>query len=219
MAIMRTGGEIMKITNRILLTAIIICLPVISVLLTENAICRMPDFYVHEFTQAQVSEKVAGDMTDEELGQFFSDFMIGKTKTFSYTVYEAEWKQALFTKQESRYMADARRILNLLTAVMAGAIAITVGACIFFLSRKEKDLLRSTLKWSFGVYALVMAVLIPTFIHLGLPPSEKDSAMSYLLTERFGSDWIITGVVGSAMVMIALALVIWNLSKPKRMFS
>ena len=209
----------MKITNRILLIAIIICLPVISVLLTENAICRMPDFYIHEFTQAQVSEKVAGDMTDEELGQFFSDFMIGKTKTFSYTAYEAEWKQALFTKQESRYMADARSILNLLAAVLAGAVALTAGACIFFLSRKEKDIIRSTLKWSFGVYALFMAVLIPVFIHMGLPASGKGSAMSYLLTERFGIDWIIAGAVGSAMVMIALALIIWNLSKPKRMFS
>lgn len=209
----------MKVTTKILLIALIICLPVISILLAENAICRMPDFYVHEFTQAQVSEKIGGDMSDVKLGQFFSDFMIGKTEKFAYTTYEAEYQQALFTKKESRYMADARGMLNVLTAVLAGAVVLATAACIYFLTRKGKDILRSILKWSFGVYALFIAVLIPILIHTGVPSFGKDSSLAILISARFAGDWIIAGVVGSAVVMVVLAAVIWNLTKPKRMFS
>jgi hypothetical protein len=209
----------MKVTTKILLIALIICLPVISILLAENAICRMPDLYVHEFTQAEVSDKIGADMSNAELGQFFSDFMIGKTEKFTYTTYEAEYQHALFTKKESRYMSDARGMLNVLTAVLAGAAVIAAAACIFFLTRKRKDILRSMLKWSFGVYALFIAVLIPILIHTGVPSFGKDSALAILISANFARDWIIAGAAGSAVTMIVLAVVIWNLSKPKRMFS
>jgi hypothetical protein len=72
----------MNIFYRILFVVIAVCIPAVSILSAFNIVFRMPDLYRYEFNRYEVASQVDLGITDDELGQFFSDFMMEKKDDF-----------------------------------------------------------------------------------------------------------------------------------------
>ena len=210
----------MKGLTHIFFVLLILCLPITSVLLAENAVSRAPDFYTYEFTKLQASQNVEGEISDKELGEFFSDFMMGKTKDFLFTSYDPEEEQEPFTEEEGKWMLSFRERLNFLLGPLAAAFVLLIAASVFFWRQGNKQKLRAAVKLSWGVFILLWAGLLPLLLHFDIPTfSGTDTFFQLVFNKDLIKDWIYVGIAGSILIMGILTSIFWKLSKPKRMFS
>ncbi len=216
---MDLGGETMKVMTYTFLVLLVICLPVTAILAAENAVCRAPDFYSYEFTKVQASKNIEGDISENELGEFFSDFMLGKTEDFLYLSYDKEEEREPFTKQEGQFMKSFRSLLDVSAVVLAATLAFSTAASIFLIRRHEKEKLRLALKCSLGAFGILWIILVPLILQADVPSFFKaDSFLSLTITSDVIGAWVFAGVVSSAIALGILLSVLWKFSRPKRMF-
>ena len=96
----------MSIFYRILFIIIAVCIPVVCILSAFNTVFRLPDLYVYEFNRNQIASEIDLGITDEELGQFFSDFMKGKEDEFDLFAEYRDREQAVFGTVEQINMEN-----------------------------------------------------------------------------------------------------------------
>lgn len=213
---------------RIIFLVIVICIPAVTVLSALNIVVRLPDLYVYEFNRNQVANEVDLGISDEELGEFFSDFLKGKEEHFDLFAEYRDREQAVFGTVEQINMENARKLLDHTLYFLGGAAFLTIFSCCILLIKKRKHKLRTAFK--FGI--LVQTIALVAF-HIALYfDQSREFLYLRLFTNQFGADDVlplmltlqfaqISLVAISAVSLILLAILAsaaWRLTKPRRMF-
>lgn len=222
--------------NRFFVVLLAVIIPLVSIISSFVLICRTPDYYAREFAKLKVADKIGIDEDDEsEIAELLSDYINGKTDKLEFMA-EIEGKEKnIFNEKEQLHMKDVKRLIGLLTGVLAVLYAVAFLIYYAFLSSKNHLLLRAAYKASAAVYvifAVVMGIValidfekaFDTFHKIFfknnlwmLDPSKDVLVM--LMPLQFFTDALITGMIISAVFMAAFGILTYKLTKEKRMFS
>ena len=218
----------MSIFHRIIFFIIAVSIPVVCILSAFNIVFRMPDLYVYEFNKNQIADEIDLGMKDDELGKFFSDFMIGEKANFELFTEYRDREQDVFGTMEQINMENARRLLNDTIYILGGAFVLAAAGCSIYLVRKRKYELRIAYKGGVLVYTVMMVIL---FVAFNIDQSKEflyhrifvnqfgtDDVLPLMLTEQFAQMSLIAITAISLIVLVILASIIWRLTKPRRMF-
>lgn len=218
----------MNVFDRILFIVIAVCIPVITVFGAVNVVLRMPDLYTYEFTNKEITKEIDLGIKDEELGQFFSDFMTDSKKPFSLVAEYADREQQVFSKNEQLSMENMRKLLNNSLFIIGGALVLAVGSYWILLMKKYKYELRVAFKGGIAVFAaLQVMIYILFFMNVSRAffynliftgTFGKDDALPHMLTQHFGNLSVFASSAVAIVFMIILASLTWRLTKPRRMF-
>lgn len=218
----------MKIIYNILLVVLIICIPFVSLITSFNVVLRMPDLYVYEFNNTEITDEIDLEVTGDELGHFFSDYMFGKNQEFKLFAEYRGREQAVFGTGEQISMEHARKLLNISLFALAGFVFFTIIGYAVFLLKKRKLALRYAFKGAVIFYIVLIVLIIIAFhvtavresLHqlIFIYPSGADDVMPLVLTKKFAGDSITAGIVGGSILLIMLASITWKATKPRRMF-
>lgn len=218
----------MSIFNRILFFIIAISIPVVCILSAFNIVFRMPDLYIYEFNKNQIADEIDLGMKDDELGEFFSDFMMGKKDNFDLFTEYRDREQDVFGTVEQINMENARRLLNDSVYILGGAGVLAVFGCFIYLIKKRKQEFRIAYKGGILVYTILMVVLFilfnidqtKEFLYrlIFINPFGTDDVLPLMLTEQFAQMSLVAITAISLILLVVLASVIWRLTKPRRMF-
>ena len=218
----------MGIFNRIIFFIIAVSIPVFCILSAFNVVFRMPDLYVYEFNKNQIADEIDLGMKDDELGKFFSDFMIGKKADFDLFAEYRDREQDVFGTMEQINMENARRLLNDSIYILGGAAALAAAGCCVYFIKKRKYELRIAYKGGVLVYTILMVI---SFILFHIKQSKEflyhrifinqfgtDDVLLLMFTEQFAKMSLIAIAAVSLVILVILASIIWRLTKPRRMF-
>lgn len=218
----------MSFFNRILFFIIAMSIPVVCILSGFNIVFRMPDLYVYEFNKNQIADEIDLGMKDDELGKFFSDFMVGKKADFDLFTEYRDREQDVFGAVEQINMENARRLLNNTIYILGGAAVLAVASCCIYLFKNRKYELRIAYKGGVLVYSILMVIF---FILFNVNQSKEfiyrfvfmnrfgtDDVLPLMLTEQFAQMSLIAITAVSMVILVILASIIWRLTKPRRMF-
>lgn len=218
----------MNIFYRVLLIVIAVSIPAVCVLSALNIIYRLPDLYVFEFNREQIANEIDLGIPDDELGEFFPDFMNGKEDDFDLFTEYRDREQSVFGTVEQINMENARKLLNRTLYILGGAAVLTVLSCCILLAKKKKRELRTAFK--FGI--LLETVKLVAF-HIMLHYEEsRDFLFRYIFPNQFGADDVLplmlteqfaklslVAISGVSVIILAiLASILWRLTKTRRMF-
>lgn len=218
----------MKIFYRILFGMIAICIPIVSIFSACNIVFRLPDLYVYEFNSNEISNEIDLSIPDDELGQFFSDFMIGKEADFDLFTEYRDREQAVFGADEQINMENARKLLNdTLYIIGSAALLIIVSYWILILKKKKYEL-RLAFKGGIAVFTAMQVLFYAAFYFentrtffyrlIFINPFGADDVLPLMLTGRFVSLSMLANSVVAMILMVIFASVTWRLTKPRRMF-
>jgi len=218
----------MNIFYRILLVVIAVCIPAVSILSAFNIVFRMPDLYRYEFNRYQVASQVDLGITDDELGQFFSDFMMEKKDDFDLFTEYRDREQAVFGTVEQINMENARKQLNFTLYILGGAGFFSVLSYLILLIKKKKYELRVAFKGGIFVFTITLVVFYlllyidqtRTFLYryIFIDPFGADDVLPLMLTKQFSQMGMVATSAVSLIILLILASVTWRLTKPRRMF-
>jgi len=207
---------------------IAICIPAVCVFGAANIVYRMPDLYVYEFNKNQISDEIGLNMKDDELGQFFSEFMSGKKDDFDLFAEYRDREQSVFSTVEQINMENARNLLNRTLYILAVALALTAAGIAVYLTKKKKYELRIAFKGSIAAYTAVMVMSlialsfqqVKAFLYqtIFVNPFGADDVLPQMLTREYAQYSILAILVVSMILLIILASLVWRLTKPRRMF-
>lgn len=218
----------MKIVNLIVSVILIICIPVASICVAYNLSARLPDLYQYQFKSSEVIGALSLEMDENQLGEFFSQYMTGESDKFQIEYQFGENTDKLFTGDEQETMLKLREKADIV--FLAGGIALALALLSYFLIYKQnlKMLLRRSFNKALVLYVLLAAtILILTFVEPVVkmeyarlfPYAMKDFlVLPQLLPLKF--------FVYSAWATVALSLIImlfswyftWKITKPRRIF-
>lgn len=218
----------MSFFYRILLIVIAISLPVVSVISAFNIVFRLPDLYVYEFNRMEIANEIDLGIQDEELGRFFSDFMMGKEDEFDLFTEYREREQSVFGTVEQTNMENARKLLNYSLYILgAGAFLVLLSYSILLFKKKKYEL-RISFKAGIVVFTLSLLSLFVafyfdqtrTFLYelIFTNPFGADDVLPMMLTEQFAQLSLVAASVVGLVILVILASVTWRLTKPRRMF-
>ncbi len=218
----------MGFLNRVLFIIIAICIPVVCIMSAFNIVFRLPDLYAYEFNKNQVSREINLGMKNDELGQFFSDFMTGKEKEFDLFTEYRDREQSVFGTVEKINMENARKLLNYSLYLLAGAALLTIISYCALLANKRKYELRGAFKGGILIFTILLAVLFASFYfdlsrdflygHIFIIRFGADDVLPLMLTEQFAKLGLIAVSAVGLILLIILASLTWRITKPRRMF-
>ncbi|MGI6731934.1 MAG: DUF1461 domain-containing protein [Anaerovoracaceae bacterium] len=220
----------MRLLYRILLIALIICIPITSLFAAFNVVLRLPDFYIYEFNKREVTNEINLKIKDEELGTFFSDFMREKHEVFELNVDDIiVEQQSVFNDNEQRVMSNLREVLNLSLIIMAGLLIIIIVIYWLLLMKKLKWELRFAYKGGLIVFVFLAVLMAAAFnipytnelmsSYLMMDTLSVEDVLPQLLTHDLARDGLIVSLVISAILLALGGSITWRLTKPRRMFS
>lgn len=218
----------MKIVNLILSVILIICIPVASICVAYNLSARLPDLYQYQFKSSEVIGALSLEMDENQLGEFFSQYMTGESDKFQIEYQFGENTDKLFTGDEQETMLKFREKADIV--FLAGGIALGLALLSYFLIYKQnlKMLLRKSFNKALVLYVLLAAtIFILTFVEPVIkmeyarlfPYAMKDFlVLPQLLPLKF--------FVYNAWATVALSLIMmlfswyftWKITKPRRIF-
>lgn len=219
----------MKIMYRILMVILVVCIPVTAILAAYNAVLRLPDLYTYQFNDAQVTKEIGLRLSGDELGEFFSDYMLGKEENFSLVTDFRDREQEVFALHEQLTMAHIRALLDISLWVFAGGALLIFIVYGISLTRNKKISLRSAYKFGVFLYLFLAGLSVGAFYYpethqrmrdflFQIPFGEED-VLPLMLTEAFARNSILFALAGGVVLLLVLGSVTWRLTKPRRMFS
>jgi hypothetical protein len=207
---------------------IAVCIPAVCLLGAANIVYRMPDLYVYEFNKNQISDEIGLNMKDDELGQFFSDFMSGKKDDFDLFAEYRDREQSVFSTVEQINMENARNLLNRALYILAGAFALAAAGIAAYLAKKKKYELRIAFKGGIAVYTAVTVLSLITLSFeqvktllcrmIFVNAFGADDVLPQMLTREYAQYSVLAILAVSMILLILLASAVWRLTKPRRMF-
>lgn len=219
----------MKRVNRILLILFIIMLPITVVSLGANITARMPDVYQFDFKATNGLSGLYLEKSDDEMGEFISDFMFGKVEAFQLEVGDDDEKELVFTAEESTAVAKARTYLNVLMVVGLVAMVIAVAAVIMAKRYGLDKELRGYFKKSVSVYAVITVAYVVVFfviLNMGHSPGEivgyvpmEDEVLPLIFTKGLLTKICLTSAVVGSVLYGLIGYLIYKLTEPKKIFS
>src|SRR5665648_167043 len=218
----------MKILNLILAIILVISMPVSIICLANNLTTRMPDLYQYELKSTEVLSDLSVEKNEDEMGQFFSEYMLGKTQKFQIEYQFGDNTDNLFTPDEQKTMEKFKSSSNLI--LFTGLAALLFSLVSYFLLYKQnlKMLLRRTFSRAAVLFgAFIVAITLATFMsplikiqYAFLFDYEIKSflVLPKLLPESFFIHSALTTVGISIIIMLILWYFTWKITKPRRIF-
>ncbi|MFV0515961.1 MAG: hypothetical protein ACK5MV_01020 [Aminipila sp.] len=219
----------MKILIKTLSVALAVSIPFTCFCIGVNIVTRMPDVYQYEFKATDALKSFDFNKNNDEMGEFISDFMIGKEKQFQIIAGDEDRPQAVFSENEMLAAATARKYVNII-AIVGLFFSILTVVSIVVMKRYELD---KEIRKKFNMGAIIYAGLLLTYLigffimaktghymcnMLSYTPMEEDvlpGIMTAGLTTR-----IYFSIAGVSTIVIAiLGYIIYKLTAPKRIFS
>jgi len=218
----------MKVFLRIVSIILAICVPVVAILGASNLIFRLPDLYTYEFRSKQVVKEINLGITDDELGDFFSNYMIGKNEEFDLIAEYRNRDQAVFGPVEQLNMENARNLLDYTGYVFGVSVLLLIAGYWILLNQNRKSFLRATFKGGVAVFVTLQILIFALFFNdntrlvfydLIFPnPYGAEDALPLILTEDFAKLCIYANSIISIIIMLIFLSITWSLTKPRRMF-
>lgn len=218
----------MKAFLRIITLIVAICVPVVALLGSSNLIFRLPDLYTFEFKSKQIVREIDLGITDDELGQFFSDYMKGKNEEFDLIAEYKNREQDVFGPAEQLNMDNARNILNYSVLILGISAILLIAGYWILLNKKRKSMLRIAFKGGTALFAALQIMIFVLFFNsntrsffhnlIFINPYDVEDALPLILTQDFAKLCVYANLIVSTIIMIIIFSVTWNLSKPRRMF-
>jgi len=218
----------MSIFYRILFIIIAVSIPVVSILSAFNVVFRLPDIYVYEFNRNQIADEIDLGISDEELGQFFSEFMKGKEDDFDLFTEYRDREQAVFGTVEQINMENARGLLNYSLYIIGGAAFLAILSYAIFLVKKKKQELRIAFKGGILAFTVMLVLFYVVFYFdqtraflyrlIFINQFGADDALPLMLTEQFARMSLVAVSAVALVILVILTSITWRLTKPRRMF-
>ncbi|HHU18124.1 MAG: DUF1461 domain-containing protein [Anaerovoracaceae bacterium] len=218
----------MKVFLRIISVIAAICVPVAAILGASNLILRLPDLYTYEFRSKQIVREINLSISDDELGQFFSDYMKGKNEEFDLIAEYRNREQAVFGPAEQLNMENARRMLNHTAFILGISAVLIIASYWILLNKKRKTTLRMAFKGGVAIFAALQISIYVLFFNektrsffydlIFINSYEAEDALPLILTQDFAKLCIYANFIVSAIFMLIFFSITWNLSRPRRMF-
>ena len=213
---------------RTLLVLFVIMLPITVVSLGANLTARMPDVYQHDFKSTNGLSGLGLGMDDDEMGQFISDYMFGKTQEFQIDRGE-EKSDFVFEEKEMEAVRTARTYLNVLAVIGVVAAVFTIVA-VFVAKKNDGDKeLRSYFKKGVTFYVLITCIYVGAFfavLWMGHSPGEivgyipmEEDVLPLIFTKELLTKVCLTTVVVSTVIYALLGYLLYKLTEPKKIFS
>lgn len=218
----------MKIVNIICSVILAITIPVTALMVGVNMGGRMPDVYSYELKATGVLEKLAVEEKEDQMGAFFSEYMMGKKETFQLTYLFGENTDDLFGAEEQSTMERYKNAVD--KSLVVGVISLLLGLIAYFLLYKQnlKRLLRKSFLQGLPIYAILslgvlVASLVSRFrqqiISLLFPYEIKSfMVLPQLLPESFFMHLWLVSLFISLIIMIFIWYFTWKITKPRRIF-
>jgi len=218
----------MKIINLILTIILVISLPVSIICLANNLTARMPDMYQYELKSTEILKDLSVEKNEDEMGQFFSEFMLGKTQKFQIEYQFGDNTDNLFTHDEQNTMAKFKSISDVI--LITGIVALFFSLVSYFLLYKQnlKMLLRRTFSRAAMFFAAAIGII--TLATLLSPLIKMQYALLFdyelktflalpkLLPKSFFVHSALATVALSIIAMMLLWYFTWKITKPRRIF-
>jgi hypothetical protein len=145
----------MKIINRTLFALLILAVPLTCILAAVNLSARLPDIYRYEFNRSEIIAEIGLGVTNDELAQFFSHYMLGSLDDFQYTDVKRE--RPIFGIGEAVFMGQLRELLNRSLYGLAGMVCLILFTYWFLLRRDRKEAVRIAYRAGMVLYVLIAA--------------------------------------------------------------
>lgn len=221
----------MRIFLRILSILLVVALPIVTICLGINVAARMPDVYQYEFKATEVLSDVNINKTDDEMGEFISHFMVGKTSQFQLYTEDDDKPDPIFSKEEIAAADQLRHQLNIL-AVIGIIFLIPMVTAFVVLKRKEFDQeIRKYYSRGLLLYGILLVIgvignIILSSTHFTIwqltdyvLKEDSSDILPQLITDGLVQKIEIASVCVSAVFMGIIGYAMNKITAPKRIFS
>lgn len=220
----------MKRFNIVWYILIIIILPIAIILISGNAVLRVPATYTYHFNDIQAAEEVGSSITGNEFADAITGYFNSPGRD-EFQVYEVngEFQDPIFEEDESTAMFKAKTLLlwTLFTGIIL--LGLSIALYLYMNGNVEREKLRIvgfivaivTVLELLAVVILVRrasfrSMIYDKFIGVDL---GKDSTLRILLGTPFEKSYLIFSSV-LAVVLIGVFLYIHhNVTRERRLFS
>jgi hypothetical protein len=219
---------LMKIVNRTLFVLLILSIPLVCILTALNISARVPDLYRYDFNRSQVVKDIGLDVSNDDLADFFSEYMFGTLKDFQYTAYYTGRERPIFGMGEGVIMDQIRSLLNLSVKLLCTMAALILFACWFLLRQGRKEAVRYAYYAGVGLYVLIVAgmiaaawessLLVKLFGEFFLYHFDESDLVPQILTPAIFMENAVVAAFISFIMLIAGFSIIKRLTRPDRMF-
>ncbi|MBN7773709.1 DUF1461 domain-containing protein [Clostridium aminobutyricum] len=221
----------MKIFLRILSILLVVAIPIVTICLGINVATRMPDVYQYEFKSTDILDSMNIDLTDDEMGEFISHFMMGRTSQFQLWTEDDDKPDPVFSNDEMAAASQLRHDLNVLTIV---SMILIIPMLIAFILLRRKELNQEIRKYYCRGLLLYVILLIVAVISITLLSSaeftiwhltdyvvkeETTDLLPQLITEGLVRKIELASLCISGVFMGIIGYVIYKITAPKRIFS
>lgn len=219
----------MRILFKVISVALVVTIPITSFCVGANIVTRMPDVYQYEFKATDAQKHFDVNKSNDEMGEFISDFMIGKQKKFQIITGDEDRPQVAFNENEMNVVANARKYMNIIAGIGILAAIIMIASFIILKKYEFDKLLRKQFKLSTFIYAIVLIVYLAVFFVcvkmeynlgniLNYTANEND-LLPNIISESLQKRLYLSTVVVSTIIIAIIGYITYKITEPKRMFS
>jgi len=218
----------MRIVNLIVSIVLLISLPISAICLANNLAARMPDLYQYELKATEALNNLTIEQNEDELGAFFSEFMMGKTDRFQIEYQFGDNTDNLFTLEEQKTMAQFRKMMDMALWLGITTFVLAFLSCLFLYKQNLKQLIRSTFVKAGVLFAVLAAAVLSSALIDPVMEIQYELLFHYelkpflvlhqLLPVSFFRHLAEATVGMSFIGMGGLWYFLWKITKPRRIF-
>lgn len=218
----------MKILNMVLSILLLISIPITTICISNNLTTRMPDIYQFEFKASQNMDSISIEKNEDQMGEFFSEFMFGKIDVFQIEYKVGENRDVLFTENEIESMNRFRKLENVVLIVAIVSFIVSLTCYILLYKQNLKKYLRETFIKALFFYTAISGILLALTFIKPVVQFYYNYIFNYeikeflVLPQLFSISLIfkmmLTTIAVSLVIMLILWYITWGITKPRRIF-
>ncbi|QIB68418.1 hypothetical protein Ami103574_03395 [Aminipila butyrica] len=219
----------MRLLMKTLSVALTVAIPLTVFCLGANIATRMPDVYQYQFKATDSLKNIDLNKNDDEMGEFISDFMMGKEAEFQLALDDDDRPQMIFNEKEMAAAAQARKDMNVVGII--GFISLILMVVAFVMLKRyglEKEI-RKRFKWGAIIYVGLLIAYLGGFFAaaktghtlpdmLGYVPQEED-ILPQIITAELSRGLLLSVAAVSTVMMAILWYIMYKITEPKKIFS
>lgn len=194
-----------------------------------NLALRMPDLYGYEMNRTQLAKEARLDKKDDEIGEFFSAFMMGKEEKFEFIAEYQGREQSIFHLREQLVMERFRDLMDVVFFTFLGLFTLTVLGYIIMFSYGKRQELRTAFKGSVIIFLAlsvlsVLVFLIPATREMAVglfftQPFLEEELLGRVFTITFAKRLLMAVTVISTVFLLIGGSLTWRWTRTRRMFA
>ncbi len=226
----KAAGEFAQgLLYRVIMIVTGISVAVCSLFGAVNIIFRIPDFFRYEFDRTEVLTQLDIGVSSNDMGDFFSKFMMHGDQPFSMAAEYEGTKQELFGQIEAELMGDFRTLLNVLLIIAIVAFVAAAFLIAILQYNKMARGMRTALNVGLVIYLAVMVISVVYFnVYTGSAAFRDgmldgkfgvDAILPQMFDGRFILDSTVLIVAISVIIMMIIRYIVWKMTAQKGIFS